>query len=415
MISRNEKIKVGVVGVGRGKSFMGRATDLIGMELVAICDKWEEKLNEVGREYPVATYTDYEKFLEHDMDAVILANYFHEHAPFAIKALAAGKHVMTETACNATLAEGVALCRAVEASGKIYMLAENYPYVVMNQELKRLYEAGEIGEALYAEGEYIHPMERKAILRISPGLDHWRNNIPSTYYCTHALAPLMFVTGLEPVAVNGFSLAFPQYTKPAKKGDLASVIICRMNNGAVFRLAQGGLGGHSVWYRIHGPSGGIETTRGHGYWGPGQVRVWHEPWMLQPGQVEEKSYVPEWPDHADLAKQAGHGGGDFWTNLHFARAIRSGEQPYLDVYRGVSMSSVGILAWKSALQNGAPVDMPDFRDEKSRKAYEHDNWSSLPKFAAPGQPPASTLGEVAISEEALAEAQQVWRENGYEG
>ena len=37
--------------------------------------------------------------------------------------------------------------------------------------------------------------------------------------------------------------------------------------------------------------------------------------------------------------KAGHGGGDFWTSFHFANAIRTGEQPYLDVYRGVTMSS----------------------------------------------------------------------------
>jgi predicted dehydrogenase len=76
------------------------------------------------------------------MDAVVLANYFHEHAPFAIKALAAGKHVMSETSCNATLAEGVALCRAVEKSGKIYMLAENYPYTQFHMEMRRLYQHG---------------------------------------------------------------------------------------------------------------------------------------------------------------------------------------------------------------------------------------------------------------------------------
>ena len=61
------------------------------------------------------------------MDAVVLANYFHQHAPFAIKALKADKHVMSETAACHTLGEGVALARAVEKSGKIYMFAENYP------------------------------------------------------------------------------------------------------------------------------------------------------------------------------------------------------------------------------------------------------------------------------------------------
>jgi predicted dinucleotide-utilizing enzyme len=64
-------IKVGVVGVGRGRTFINSAKDT-GMELVALCDIWEEKLNEIGKQYNVATYTDFDKFLEHDMDAVIL-------------------------------------------------------------------------------------------------------------------------------------------------------------------------------------------------------------------------------------------------------------------------------------------------------------------------------------------------------
>jgi predicted dehydrogenase len=163
-----QKIRVGVIGVGRGQSF-ARGADLVGMELVALCDKWEEKLTEVGQRFGVTTYTDYDRFLEHEMDAVILANYFTDHAPFAIKALRAGKHVMSETAANKTLAEGVALCRAVEESGQIYMFAENYPFTAFNQEMARLYRTGEIGRVLYAEGEYNHPMAPEDILKIRRG------------------------------------------------------------------------------------------------------------------------------------------------------------------------------------------------------------------------------------------------------
>ncbi len=118
-----KKIRVGVIGVGRGDSFARGANDLVGMELVAICDHWKEKVDASAKRY-----TDYDKFLEHDMDAVILANYFHEHAPFAIKALEAGKHVMSECTSNATMAEGVALCRAVENSKKIYILLEAWSW-----------------------------------------------------------------------------------------------------------------------------------------------------------------------------------------------------------------------------------------------------------------------------------------------
>ena len=414
--ARGRIIRVGVIGVGRGQSFARGATDLVGMKLVAICDTWEERLREVGKTFGVRTYTDYGKFLEHDIDAVILANYFHEHAPFAVKALAAGKHVLSECSSNSTLAEGVALCRAVEKTGLTYMLAENYPYTAFNMEMRRVYRSGEIGRVTYAEGEYNHPMAPGDRLRISPGLDHWRSWIPSTYYCTHALAPLMYITEAMPVKVNGLSIACRKVDElTVRRGDPGSVILCRMDSGAVFRIFGLGLPGHSNWYRVHGDRGAMEITRGPGYFGPGQVRIWHEEWDLRPGELRERTYLPDWPEHAELARKAGHGGGDFWTNFEFANAIRSGRPPFLDVYRGVAMSSVGILAWKSALADGAPFDVPDFRSETSRASYADDRWSPLPKDRGPGQPPPSILGTPEPTPEGLAHARRIWKEIGYAG
>jgi predicted dehydrogenase len=408
------KIRVGVIGVGRGRSFAGGASETVGMELVALCDHWEEKLDEAGREFGVATYTEFDRFLEHDMDAVVLANYFHEHAPLAIRALQAGKHVMSETAANTTLAEGVALCQAVEETGLTYMFAENYPYTVFNQEMRRVYQTGEIGTVTYAEGEYNHPMTAESQLRLAPGRHHWRNWLPSTYYCTHALAPLVYITDTMPVQVNALSIPCARVeNEVARVSDAGSVILCRMDNGAVFRLFGLILPGHSCWYRVHGDRGAMEITRGGGYYGPGDVRVWHEEWDTPEGVATERVYQPQWPEHGDLAAQAGHGGGDFWTPFHFANAIRSGIPPFLDVYRGVAMSSVGIVAWKSALGDGAPVAVPDFRDATSRQDFENDHWSPWPADAGPGQPPPSILGIREPHPQGLARGRDIWNQMGY--
>jgi predicted dehydrogenase len=415
--ARAKPIRVGVIGVGRGQTF-ARQAESAGMELVALCDIWEARLNEVAKGFGVAAYTDYDRFLEHDMDAVVLANYFHEHAPFAIKALKAGKHVMSECAACSTLAEGVALCRAVEESGRIYMFAENYPYTAFNQEMARLCREGEIGRILYAEGEYNHPGSFEWAMGISPGLRHWRNNIPSTYYCTHAMAPLMMITDTMPVRVNGYAPPLPE-DSPKKRlwrqKDVGGIIMAVMDNGAVFKLLQGGLPGHSIFYRLHGEWGLMETGRGPGYWGPGSVRVVHDEWDLKPGQVSERIYYPQFPDWAKEAVSAGHGGGDFFTNHYFAEAIRTGEQPYLDVYRGVAMSSIGILAWKSVLDNGNSYAVPDFRCEASRRAYENDLWRPM-DLDDPHAPAISSRGKQRdVIPEWFERAREIWKGLGYTG
>ncbi len=418
MARKQREIRVGVIGVGRGQSFMQGAGPLVGMKLVAICDTWEQRLAEVGKRYNVATYTDYDKFLEHDMDAVILANYFHEHAPFALKALDAGMHVMSECTCNATVAEGVALCRKVEKTGLTYMLAENYPYTTFNMEMRRVYRTGEIGDVTYAEGEYNHPMSGRDRLGISPGMKHWRAWIPSTYYCTHALAPLMYITDTMPVKVNGLSIVNRALdAETVRVADPGSVILCRMNNGSVFRIFGLMLPGHSNWYRVHGSRGAMELVRGGGYFGSGQVRVWHEPWDRKGKEMTDRVYTPNWPEHADLASKAGHGGGDFWTNFEFANAIRAGKQPFLDVYRGVAMSTVGILAWKSALADGAPLDMPDFRSEANRRKHQDDTYSPFPQHAKRGYKklPPSILGTPKPSPKGVKIAKEIWKQIGYTG
>ena len=408
------KIRVGVVGVGRGMGF-AQGAPFVGMELVALCDAWEAKLGEAGKKLNVATYTDYEQFLSHDMDAVVLANYFHQHAPFAVKALEAGLHVMSETMACGTPAEGVALARAVDKSGKIYLFAENYPYFAYNQEMRRLYRNGEVGEMQYGEGEYNHPFDSRSINLLSPGMNHWRNQMPSTYYCSHALAPLMYITDTHPVSVNALSI--PRSKNDAenlhvRQGDPGGIILCRMNNNSVVRIMGITMRGHGVWYRIHGTRGVMENLRSGD---TGSLRVVHEPWDMREGDEREKIYAPDFPHHAEEARRAGHSGGDFFTSYHFAGAIRKDETPYFDVYRGLEMAMVGIQGWRSCLANGVSYEIPDFRQESVRKDYEDDHWSPWPEHRGPGQPLPSINGYNPPSDEAVAYAREVWDEMGYEG
>ncbi len=412
-MNKRKTIKVGVVGVGRGGSFARGAGEFVGMKLVAICDIWEERLKQLGKELNVTTYTGYDKFLEHDMDAVILANYFHQHAPFAIKALKADKHVMSETAACFTIAEGVELIETVEKTGKIYMFAENYPYMLFNQEMRKIYQSGKLGSFMYGEGEYVHPMSADDMNRISCGLYHWRNWIPATYYCTHAMAPIMFITDTLPTQVNGFVIPRakddPVYQRTVRINDSASVIIVKMDNGAYVKLLQVTLRGHSIWVRIHGARGQMENMR---FGDRNMVRLIREQYHERKADPVEQIYLPEFPSYAKSAYQAGHGGGDFFMNYHFAQAIRKNEPPYWDVYRGVLCSIVGIQAYRSALKNSNTVEVPDLRKSSVRKKYKNDHWRPDPKK---GNPWPSILGKITPSKEGMKYAQKIWRKAGYKG
>jgi predicted dehydrogenase len=402
-----ESIRLGVVGVWRGRSFVEMAK-ANGMEIVALCDTWEEKLRAVGQEMGVKTYTQYDQFLEHPMDGVVLANYFHEHAPFAIKALDAGKHVLSETSACKTLGEGVALVEAVERNNQVYMLAENYPFFLCNQEMKALYNRGEIGEMQFGEGEYIHPMSADGLNGLAPRMDHWRNQIPASYYCTHALAPLMHITGTRPTSVNSLYIPWFQSDKErlhVRRNDPASVIMCRMDNEAVITLNGVILRGESCWWRLHGVRGYMENMRT----GDTQmVRILHDSWDRKEHEKSEMIYKPQFSIHKELAEKAGHGGGDFFTSYHFARAIRGESPPMFDVYAALDMTLVGIQAYRSALEEGAPKPVPDFRDPTVRNKYKDDDWSPYDQDRKPGQPFPSYKGEVIPTKEQIASAEKVW-------
>ena len=152
-----KKYKIGVFGCNIRAEQLSKDFLLLGSEIVAACETREERkepfLNVVGKD--CVWYTDFDEFIKHDMDAVLLTTYFPEHAPYAVKCLERGLHVLSECISNGTMAEGVELIRAAEKSDAVYMLAENYPQMVFNLEMQRVCKGGTLGKILYAEG-HIH-------------------------------------------------------------------------------------------------------------------------------------------------------------------------------------------------------------------------------------------------------------------
>ena len=371
-------IKFGIFGLRRGSSFYKNVLANNG-EIVAVCDREERKLDAARKALgnDVALYSDFDSFIEHEgLEAVFLCNHFHQHTEFAIKALEKNIHVLSECTSNATMAEGVALVRAAEKSSAIYMIAENYPYMKFNQEMSRIFKAGSLGKLLFAEGEYNHPADprdEKMIKMLRPYEKHWRNYLPRTYYITHSLGPLMYVTGAIPTRVT----AMPVYCGNDADtllgldiGDRAAIITCLNNDDSVFRVTGcAAFGTHENSYRFCGVKGQVENIRD----GSGRILLTYNEWDTPEGLPSRLCYEPAWNDKDKaLIETAGHGGGDFLVIRDFFDSIRENKAPFFDVYVAQTLASVAILWHRSLLRRGEPFDIPDFRKEEDRKKYEND-------------------------------------------
>lgn len=257
------------------------------------------------------------------------------------------------------------------------MLAENYPFIRSNLELKRLYDEGSLGRILYAEGEYNHPASPHDLNAITPFPGHWRAHLPRTYYCTHSLAPIMYMTGGIPTTVTAKAIFAPEVNRGTARlnSDVAAIMLCDMNDGSLTRITGcSAFGGHGLYYRLSCLKGTAETLRKD----MEHVLVRYNEWEKPEGAEATQVYETKWEAMGEIAEKAGHGGGDFWVMWHFVQCLEKNEEPFFDVYRSVAMASVGILGWRSILEGGVSYRIPDFRNEEDRKQWENDELSPFP-------------------------------------
>jgi predicted dehydrogenase len=367
-------VRVGVLGLRRGAS-LARLAQHAGMRLVAVCERDDRRRKASAGELDTAAYREVEAFFDHPMDAVILVNDFDQHAPVAIAALDRGLSVLSETAACRTLAEGVALVEAAERSAGIYMFAENYPYMPFVREMRRRYQAGDIGEVRYAEAEYLDEPADLASMVNDRG--HWRALTPATYYCTHSLAPVAAITGTRPVQVSGFvvpTAAGPEALERARRGrGWAALLVVRLDNGAVFKSLHGFLeGSQQAWVRLHGDRGLMENLR------QGDTRTLRVVWDVKDGEDwrrAEEAYLPWPPEFPPTdADPLGDGVAETLMLHDFASAVRREVVPDQDVHFGVELSVTGIQAMRSSLAGSFPVEVPDLRRPEVRRAFVTDDW-----------------------------------------
>lgn len=162
IVGANERIKVGAIGVNsRGRALACNFAKQKNCEIVGVCDvdsralqKCKEAVLKI-KENSIGEYKDLRMMLENkNIDAVLIATPDHWHAPAALLAVKAGKHVYLEKPCSHSPEEGEILIKGAQKYNRIMQMGNqrrSWPNVVEAiEELKN----GIIGNVYFGKSWY---------------------------------------------------------------------------------------------------------------------------------------------------------------------------------------------------------------------------------------------------------------------
>ncbi|MEO6235653.1 MAG: Gfo/Idh/MocA family oxidoreductase, partial [Vicinamibacterales bacterium] len=151
----NDRIRVGVIGTGgRARGLMGLLKQLPGNQMVALCDVYEPRLLQAAEiaGTTAAKTADYRRILDdRAIDAVVIGAPDHWHKTMTLDAVAAGKDVYVEKPMSHTIAEGVEMVRAVEASKQIVQTGtqqRSWDHWVLG---KQIIDSGRLGQITFVQ------------------------------------------------------------------------------------------------------------------------------------------------------------------------------------------------------------------------------------------------------------------------
>lgn len=160
--SANNRVRVAVMGVnGRGMNHVSSYLSLSNCEIAYICDvdsrALEKGIAAVAKKQATKPkgVADFRKILEDpEVDAISIATPNHWHAPAAILACAAGKHVYVEKPCCHNPHEGELMVAAARKHKRLVQMGNqrrSWPWII--EAIKRL-QSGEIGQVFFARCWY---------------------------------------------------------------------------------------------------------------------------------------------------------------------------------------------------------------------------------------------------------------------
>lgn len=350
-------LRIGLVGYG----FMGRthsngyrkAPNFFPGEykpvLQAVCGRSADKVKQFAEQWGYAsTETDWKKLVARDdIDAVDICTPNDSHHDIAIAAAEAGKMVLCEKPLARTVAEGEAMCKAVEKAGVKTTVWYNYRRVPAVTLAKQLIDSGKLGRIFHYRANFLQDWTISADVP-QGGTGTWRLDVDAAGsgvtgdLLAHCIDTAMWLNGAIS-KVNARTETFVKERKHAETGkvqkvgiDDACLFMCDFANGSLglfesTRYARG----HKALYtfEINGEHASIK-------------------WDLH------DLHRLEWFDHRDDGIVRG------WRSIH----VTDGDHPYMGhwwvpgLQIGYEHTFVHQVADFLADLAGGQTTQPDFRN-----------------------------------------------------
>jgi predicted dehydrogenase len=163
--------RIALVGVGAAAqvNHIPALKKVAGLELVALCDRDSEKAQRVAQKFgvPHSVGRIEDLFDMEDLDAIDICTPNYLHAPMAVAALEAGKHVFCERPLARSSDEAAAMTKAAKKADRVLACAVQHRFRPDAQLLRRFVEKGDLGEIFMAKAGWLR-------LKTQWDSDEWR-------------------------------------------------------------------------------------------------------------------------------------------------------------------------------------------------------------------------------------------------
>lgn len=350
----DRKIRVGIVGYGASKfgasfGFQNHPN----ITVVAVSDLFPDRCAALANATGCnKTYPSLEEMVKDDqIEAIFVATDAPSHARHCITVLNHGKHVAVAVPVTyGSIEEGEELLEVVRKNrGLKFMMFETSCFRADLYAMRKLYEAGALGEIVYSEAEYYHGIS----LTGRPGDEgvasykDWRRGGPPQWYGTHNNAYHIGVTGGSFTEVSCYGVRNNrEMYKPGRNvyNNPFSTEI------AMFRTSEGGLSrqGRSG----DSPGTPIEV---------GRVRGTKGTYYGKYEGIEKNLPDVERPLLPPGVPAGGHGGSHGQLTHEFVLSILEDRTPLVDIISALNMTIPGIVAHASALKDGESMKIPQYK------------------------------------------------------